>query len=62
MGLASGIEPADVLERIQSGTRSVEGGETGAREGLTMAFRLSNWSRNHFKVAQDGRAATRAAI
>eukprot|EP00969_Alexandrium_andersonii_P036498 1599823-Alexandrium_andersonii.AAC.1 len=27
-----------------------------------MAVRLAQWSRNHFKVAQSGRAATRAAI
>eukprot|EP00969_Alexandrium_andersonii_P100372 4427840-Alexandrium_andersonii.AAC.1 len=56
------VDPRDMLVRVSDAISRVEKGMLPAKDGLTMAVRLTQWARGHFKIAKGGRNKMREAI
>eukprot|EP00969_Alexandrium_andersonii_P324196 14324490-Alexandrium_andersonii.AAC.1 len=62
MGAMVEIQPGEMPDYVSAAQKRLAAGEVGAEEGLRLAFRLAQWSQQHFKVAKGGRADVRGAI
>eukprot|EP00969_Alexandrium_andersonii_P196217 8668768-Alexandrium_andersonii.AAC.1 len=52
MGMPStDVDPRDMLVRVSDAISRVEKGVLSAKDGLTMAVRLTQWARGRFKIA-----------